>query len=312
MDAADFNRHARFLARLLSRDGQADRHVADSARQHEDARDEQYLGSLSGQPPEWLLDDASRAHLTTYRDAGVVAFLFGGGAGGTTCACDGVGDGVTNPAAINGNNMASEAVVAGTAPSTVMRGTIPTLETLVPRQRTRRVLPLASVSFIRTVRYPSPAEVLLCAYRVPHRQVSPCGTHVRQAKMVERGTSGHGRHGHVAAGRRPAGVTFERYVLQEQLPMLGVCESACTPAPPLPDDVDSALLRRGSRSCRLRLHDFRRSRCHGRYWRAPSPLISQTSTYEQLLANADASGQIVRRLEPLSVTFRLPSPFSRS
>ncbi len=56
---------------------------------------------------EWLLDDATRAHLTAYRDAGVIAFMFGGGASGTTCACDGEGDGVTNPAAINGNNALS-------------------------------------------------------------------------------------------------------------------------------------------------------------------------------------------------------------
>ena len=38
---------------------------------------------------------------------GVVALLFGGGAGGTTCACDATGDGVTNPAAINGNTRPS-------------------------------------------------------------------------------------------------------------------------------------------------------------------------------------------------------------
>ena len=56
---------------------------------------------------EWLLDDTTRAHLAAYRDAGVVAFLFGGGASGTTCACDDAGDGVTNPAPINGNNATS-------------------------------------------------------------------------------------------------------------------------------------------------------------------------------------------------------------
>jgi len=38
-----------------------------------------------------------------YVKAGVIAFLFGGGADGTTCACDASGDGVTDPAAINGN-----------------------------------------------------------------------------------------------------------------------------------------------------------------------------------------------------------------
>jgi len=56
---------------------------------------------------EWLLDDATRQHLQDYVDAGVVAFLFGGGAAGATCACDGQGDGITNPAPINGNTLVS-------------------------------------------------------------------------------------------------------------------------------------------------------------------------------------------------------------
>jgi hypothetical protein len=53
---------------------------------------------------EWLLDDPTRAHLQAYAAAGVVAFLFGRGADGNTCACDAAADGVTNPAPINGNN----------------------------------------------------------------------------------------------------------------------------------------------------------------------------------------------------------------
>ena len=56
---------------------------------------------------EYFLDDPLRAHLALYANAGVVALLFGGGAGGTTCACDGNGDGMTNPAAINGNTQTS-------------------------------------------------------------------------------------------------------------------------------------------------------------------------------------------------------------
>jgi hypothetical protein len=52
---------------------------------------------------EWLLDDASRSHLRAYARAGVVAFLFGRGADGTTCACDAAKDGVTNPPPIGGN-----------------------------------------------------------------------------------------------------------------------------------------------------------------------------------------------------------------
>lgn len=38
-----------------------------------------------------------------YVAAGVIAFLFGGGAAGTTCACDAQQDGVTDPPPINGN-----------------------------------------------------------------------------------------------------------------------------------------------------------------------------------------------------------------
>jgi hypothetical protein len=56
---------------------------------------------------EWLLDDPSLAHLNAYANAGVVAFLFGRGADGTTCACDANHDGITNPAPINGNNTPS-------------------------------------------------------------------------------------------------------------------------------------------------------------------------------------------------------------
>ena len=42
-----------------------------------------------------------------YVKAGVIAFLFGGGANGTTCACDASGDGITDPAAIDGNTRLS-------------------------------------------------------------------------------------------------------------------------------------------------------------------------------------------------------------
>jgi hypothetical protein len=52
---------------------------------------------------QWLLGSGYRSHLQAYADAGVIALLFGGGAGGTTCACDATGDGVTNPQPVNGN-----------------------------------------------------------------------------------------------------------------------------------------------------------------------------------------------------------------
>jgi hypothetical protein len=52
---------------------------------------------------QWLLGDPTRVHLEDYANAGVVAFLFGRGADGNTCACDAAGDGITNPAPVNGN-----------------------------------------------------------------------------------------------------------------------------------------------------------------------------------------------------------------
>jgi len=56
---------------------------------------------------EWLLGPSSASHLADYVNAGVIAFLFGGGASGTTCACDADGDGITNPPAIDGNTTPS-------------------------------------------------------------------------------------------------------------------------------------------------------------------------------------------------------------
>jgi hypothetical protein len=56
---------------------------------------------------QWLLGASGRAHLRAYAAAGYAAFLFGGGAGGTTCACDAQKDGVTNPAPIDGNTRPS-------------------------------------------------------------------------------------------------------------------------------------------------------------------------------------------------------------
>jgi hypothetical protein len=57
---------------------------------------------------QWLLGGAQgRGHLAGYVNAGFVGFMFGGGAGGTTCACDARKNGVTNPAPFDGNTRAS-------------------------------------------------------------------------------------------------------------------------------------------------------------------------------------------------------------
>ena len=108
-DAGDFSRNVRFLSKFTSLTGRRIvmwqiplgntkmRAMNNTWDHYQDNR------------VEWLLDDATRGHLQEYIGAGVVAFLFGRGADGATCACDAAGDGVTNPAAINGN--------AGTATS---------------------------------------------------------------------------------------------------------------------------------------------------------------------------------------------------
>ena len=56
---------------------------------------------------QWLLGPSGRKHLRRYMPAGVIAFLFGGGADGTTCACDAQHDGVTNPKPKHGNTRRS-------------------------------------------------------------------------------------------------------------------------------------------------------------------------------------------------------------
>lgn len=102
-DAGDFARNARFLGRFVTLTGKRVvmwqiplgntklRTMNNSWDHYQDNR------------VEWLLDDATRAHLQDYINNGVVAFLFGRGADGATCACDANGDGITNPAAIGGN-----------------------------------------------------------------------------------------------------------------------------------------------------------------------------------------------------------------
>ncbi|MGZ6296376.1 MAG: cell wall-binding repeat-containing protein [Candidatus Limnocylindrales bacterium] len=106
-DAADFANHVRYLgdfsvgSRLrivpwqIPVGNQVMRAMDDSWGHYQDNR------------AEWLLGPSGASHLAAYVAAGVIAFLFGGGAGGTTCACDGQGDGVTDPAPINGNATSS-------------------------------------------------------------------------------------------------------------------------------------------------------------------------------------------------------------
>jgi hypothetical protein len=102
-DAADFERHVRYLGGFV---GLAGKRVVlwqiplGNTRMR--AMDNTF-GHYQDNRVEWLLAEDSRAHLDAYRRAGVVAFLFGRAVNGNTCACDASGDGVTDPAPINGN-----------------------------------------------------------------------------------------------------------------------------------------------------------------------------------------------------------------
>jgi hypothetical protein len=129
MDAEDFRRLARFFGRISSTIGKRIVMWQIPLGNTKMRAVNNTWGHYQDNRPEWFLDEPSRTHLLAYRDAGVVAFLFGGGAGGTTCACNAANDGVTNPSPISGNNLASESAPAGTPPTEVMRGTTPTLVT---------------------------------------------------------------------------------------------------------------------------------------------------------------------------------------
>jgi hypothetical protein len=128
-DADDFRRDARFLGRFSAATGKRIVMWQIPLGNTRMRAQNNSTGHYQDNRPEWLLDEAARTHLTAFRDAGVVAYLFGGGAGGTTCACNAQNDGVTNPAPIGGNTLASEAAPAGSAPVQVVRGTTPTLVT---------------------------------------------------------------------------------------------------------------------------------------------------------------------------------------
>jgi hypothetical protein len=108
-DAEDFRRNARFLSGVSSGIGKRIVMWQIPLGNTKMRSQNNTTGHYQDNRTEWLLDEATRTHLAAYRDAGVVAFLFGGGAGGTTCACNAENDGITNFAPLNGNVIGSEA-----------------------------------------------------------------------------------------------------------------------------------------------------------------------------------------------------------
>ena len=103
-DSADFPRYARFIKGYVAGTGHRVVVWQIPLGNTKMRSQNNTWGHYQDNRAEWFLEDPSGTHLALWRDAGVVALLFGGGAGGTTCACDAEGDGVTNPAAINGNS----------------------------------------------------------------------------------------------------------------------------------------------------------------------------------------------------------------
>ncbi len=105
--AADYARNARFLSRFTTTTGRPmmvwQTPIGNTKMRAMNNTWEHYQDNHV----EWFLDDPSRGHLTSYANAGVVAVIFGRGADGGTCACDAAGDGLTNPAPINGNERVS-------------------------------------------------------------------------------------------------------------------------------------------------------------------------------------------------------------
>ena len=128
-DAEDFRRNARFLGGFAT---SAMRRIVMWQIPMGNTRmraQNNTWGHYQDNRTEWLLDEPARSRLTAYRDAGVVALLFGGGADGTTCACDARNDGVTSPAPIGANTIASQLTSPGTPPSLTTVGGTPTLMT---------------------------------------------------------------------------------------------------------------------------------------------------------------------------------------
>ena len=127
-DAEDFRRSARFLGGFSAGAGKRIVMWQIPLGNTKMRSQNNTWGHYQDNRPEWLLDEPSRSHLAAYRDAGVVAFLFGGGASGVTCACNAQNDGVTNPSPINGNIVASQLAAPGSAP-VLVPGPTPTLVT---------------------------------------------------------------------------------------------------------------------------------------------------------------------------------------
>ena len=97
-NATDFPRYARFIAGFTAATGKRVVVWQIPMGNTKMRATNDTWGHYADNRPEWFLDDTSDGHLAAWRDAGVIGLLFGGGATGTTCACDAMNDGITDPA----------------------------------------------------------------------------------------------------------------------------------------------------------------------------------------------------------------------
>ncbi len=104
---ADFGRNVRYLRGYSRATGQAIAMWQIPLGNTVMRAENNTWGHFQDNRMQWLLDSGGVRHVKQYRAAGVIAYLFGGGADGTTCACDARHDGITNPPAINGNTRRS-------------------------------------------------------------------------------------------------------------------------------------------------------------------------------------------------------------
>jgi hypothetical protein len=106
-DDADFDRYRSYLARMRSVTGLRGLLFQVPCGNTIYRTCNNAWGHYQDNRAQYFLLPANRAHCEAFAAAGVFAVLFGGAGGGTTAYADAQGDGVTNPAAINGNNAVS-------------------------------------------------------------------------------------------------------------------------------------------------------------------------------------------------------------
>jgi hypothetical protein len=98
-NASDFPRYGRFIAGFVAGSGKRVIVWQIPMGNTKMRATNDTWGHYADNRPEWFLDSIASGNLASWRDDGVIGLLFGGGAEGTTCACDAIHDGVTNPAA---------------------------------------------------------------------------------------------------------------------------------------------------------------------------------------------------------------------